>query len=158
MVRRQLHREPRAWPQSHDAHVGASHQEAIAHPAGPALDPDETFAWTTERAPGPNPTTPTPRQHELSLEALSEVKPLRTLPSKHPNASTPMRITASTSDERLRARRKPWATAPCGAHARRPLCAWTNVFAWFGISFEIHSCVCHCLMHRYIHDVEVDVK
>ena len=37
--------------------MGASHQEAIAHPAGPALDPDEAFAWTTERAPVPNPTT-----------------------------------------------------------------------------------------------------
>ena len=28
----------------------ASHHEAIAHPAVPALDPNEAFAWTAERA------------------------------------------------------------------------------------------------------------
>jgi len=29
--------------------VSAGHQEASVHPAGPALDPNEAFAWTTER-------------------------------------------------------------------------------------------------------------
>ena len=29
--------------------MSAGHQEASAHPAGPALDPNEAFAWTTER-------------------------------------------------------------------------------------------------------------
>ena len=37
------------------------------------------------------------------------------------------------------------------------VCAWTNLFELFEFALEIRSCVLTLLMHRYIHDVEVDV-
>ena len=54
----------------------------------------------------------------------------------------PVRAARADCAARPQSESKPraWATAPLGAHARRPWCAWMSLFELFELAFDIANC------------------